>query len=217
MPKDTEHIDNTNRHFHGQQKAEKVIIFTRKHPIVLLRVVLITSLIYASTIMVLLFIPLNKIEENILIQTILFLLVIMMTISHHTFFMRLLNFYLDIVIITNYRVIDMRKSIFLHDDKEIIDLHEIQDTKKRQKGIFANFLNYGDLEIVIPSMTASMHLPHIPKPEYYLHQINETKRMYILERRQQKAETQESTASPTTLRPMSYQGVQRGPKPNFID
>ncbi|MBT5015965.1 hypothetical protein HN748_02240 [Candidatus Peregrinibacteria bacterium] len=178
--------DNTNRHFRGQQSAERVMCFCRKHPIILLRVVTITLILISASIMALLFIPVTQIKDHLSLQILIFTLLVFITLAQHVFFLRLLNYYLDIVIITNYRIIDLKKSLFIHDEKEIIDLHEIQDTQKMQTGLLPNFLNYGDIKIVVPSMTRAMVLPYMPRPEYYLNQINQCKRFYILERRKQK-------------------------------
>ncbi len=214
---DTKHPDNTNRHFRGQQRAEKVVTFTRKHPIVLARIVLITLCMFAASATTFLIIPFERMKESVSIQLTLFVLVLMVMLTFHMFFLRIMNFYLDIVIITNYRVIDMRKSLFMHDDKEIIDLHEIQDTKKTQNGILANFLNYGTIVVVIPSLTTSMHLPYMPKPEYYLNQINQTKRGYILDRRRQKFHQRTTTESKSAFdHNTSHKGIQYGPKPHEV-
>ena len=230
-----EKTDYTDRNFRGQQKAEKVLCFCRKHPIVLVRIVLVTIILFTTSITTFLIIPVDRMRESIFIQAILFALVIMGILTFHMFFLRLLNFYLNIVIITNYRIIDLRKSLFIHDDKEIIDLHEIQDTKKIQKGILANFLNYGDIIVVIPSLTTSMHLHYIPKPEYHLNRINQSKRGYILDRRRQKVKvtthathpapvsSRTATSPPTsgTVSPFhhetSHKEIQYGPKPDNVN
>jgi hypothetical protein len=75
----------------------------------------------------------------------------------------------------------------MQDDKEIIDLHEIQDTKKVQAGIWANLLNYGDVLLTVSSSSLGPTALHdLPNPEYYLNQINAAKRHYIVDRRKQK-------------------------------
>lgn len=178
--------DNTNRHFCGQQSAEKVICFCRKHPIVLVRIVTIFGILFGISLCAFVFVPMSEIKQHIFLQILFFGIILMTILIEHMFFLRILNYYLDIVIITNYRIIDLKKSLFIHDEKEIIDLHEIQDTQKIQTGIFPNFLNYGDVKIMIPSLTKALVLPYMPRPEYYLNQINQCKRHYILDRRHQK-------------------------------
>lgn len=176
-----------NRNFRGQQSLEEVICFWRKHPVVLLRPFLINNGLFLASIVGLFYIvSTGVLAESVTLKIITLGIFTLMTITHHVFFTRLFHYYLDIVIITNYRVIDLRKSVFLQDDKEIIDLHEIQDIKKNQDGILANFLNYGNIKIATASLSTSMTLRSIPRPEYYLNQINQTKRHYILYRRHQK-------------------------------
>ncbi len=179
--------DHTNRHFHGQQPAERVLCFCRKHPIVLWRPFLLTGLIMATLaagIVLLLGLPGTEAWPWRLLLAAFFLT---MTVAHHGFFLRFFQHYLEIVILTNYRVIDLKKSVFIHDDKEMVDLHEIQDIKKNQDGLWANIFNYGDIIITTSSSTSSMSLQDLPHPDYYLNRINEGKRHYILDRRSQKA------------------------------
>ena len=184
----TEATDNTDKNFNGQQAAETVLCFCRKHPIVLLRSFLVLNGVMVVSVMGILAI----LNADWISGTAMYLLLgglfILITFAHHTFYLRLFHYFLDIIIFTNYRIIDLKKSVYLLDDKEIIDLHEIQDIKKNQQGIIPNLLNYGEIKIATASLSTSMSLPHIPKPEYYLNQINQAKRFYILTRRQQKSD-----------------------------
>lgn len=180
-------MSNENRNFQGQQKMEGVVCFCRKHPIVLLGPFLImTGLLIGASIGIFFILSMPTVGSSFLWKMLLANLFTIMTVTHHVFFLKIFHYFLDIVIITNYRVIDLKKSVFLQDDKEIIDLHEIQDIKKNQDGIFPNFLNYGDIKIATASLSTSMTLRTLPHPEYYLNQINQTKRDYILYRRHQK-------------------------------
>ena len=179
--------DNTNRNFQGQQPMEVVICFSRKHPIVLLKPFLVmTGLMGMASAGLFLIFGTGIAGESLIFKTAIALLVVLITGTPHLFFLKLFHYFLDIMILTNYRVIDLKKSVFMQDDKEIIDLHEIQDIKKNQDGILPNFLDYGDIKIATASLSTSMTLRTLPSPEYYLNQINQTKRHYILYRRHQK-------------------------------
>ena len=179
--------DNTNRNFQGQQPMEVVICFSRKHPIVLLKPFLVmTGLMGMASAGLFLIFGTGMAGESLVSKTAIALLFVLITVTHHLFFLKLFHYCLDIMILTNYRVIDLKKSVFMQDDKEIIDLHEIQDIKKNQDGILPNFLDYGDIKIATASLSTSMTLRTLPSPEYYLNQINQTKRHYILYRRHQK-------------------------------
>ncbi len=191
--------------FRGQQLAEKVLCFCRKHPIVLLRPLLLTTGIMStltSAIVLLIRVPTNANGggEEWPLRMLLVGCFLLMTIAHHGFFFRLFQHYLGIVILTNYRVIDLEKSVFIQDDKEMVDLHEIQDIKKRQDGLWANLLDYGDIAITTASTSSSMILHDLPHPDYYLNRINEGKRHYIQDRRNQKA----ADRTPTNITPTPH-------------
>lgn len=197
------HEDHTDRHFQGQQSTERIHCFCRRHPIILLpfgitwltlSVVLVAALALVFTR--------STFYQSIWLQGLFFSQWVVLTILQHLFFLRILNYYLAIVIVTNTRIIDMEKSIFIQDDKEIIDLHEVQDTKKIQGGIWPNLLNYGDVIVTVSSMLGPMILHYIPNPDYYLNQINFAKRHYIVERRKQKfPQTQETVSGPSQVKP----------------
>lgn len=193
--------NNINRNFRGQQAAEKVLCFCRKHFIVLVRPFLLTAMIMGTLVFsIMLTLQLRGGEEwpwRLVLVGAFFTL----TVAYHTFFLRLVQYYLEMFVVTNYRVIDLEKSVFIHDDKEMVDLHEIQDIKKNQDGVLANLLNYGDITITTASTISSMVLQKIPHPDYYLNRINEGKRHYILERRTQKG-VDGTLVIPTNITPM---------------
>lgn len=189
-------IDNTDRHFQGQQKNEEVKHFTRKHPVILFPFIGIWFVL--SSALVLVFISLftaGDIRGSLLFKSVFLVSAIFFIILNHFFFLRLLNYYFEIVILTNYRVINMRKTLFIYDDKEIVDLHEIQDIKKHQAGIWPNLLNYGDLLVTVSTTSSSMILRDIPNPEYYFNQINHSKRGYILGRRKEKFDVKDTSVA----------------------
>lgn len=193
-------VDNTDRHFQGQQKNEEVKYFTRKHPVILLPFIGIWLVLSGALILV--FISLfsaGDIRDSLLFKSVFLISAIFFIILNHFFFLRLLNYYFEIVILTNYRVINMKKTLFIYDDKEIVDLHEIQDIKKHQTGIWPNLLNYGDLLVTVSTTSSSMILRDIPNPEYYFNQINHAKRGYILERRKEKFDIKSPEQMPKEL------------------
>lgn len=199
-------VDNTDRNFRGQQRLETVTCFSRKHPIVLLRSFLIMfGMMLAASVGIYFILTMETEVFSGGLKAMAVLFFVGITLTHHLFFLRMFHYFLEIMIITNYRVIDLRKSVFLHDGKEIIDLHEIQDIKKNQDGLLPNLLNYGDIKIATASISTAMTLHTLPRPEYYLNQINQTKRHYILYRRHQKL-------NPELTRPYaaSFPGTETG-------
>jgi len=109
------------------------------------------------------------------------------TYYFHRFFLRFFAYYLQIMIVTNFRVIQLDQTLFLNRNRDSIDLPEIQDIVIRQSGIFKTILNYGELIITLSSAHSSKTLTCIPNPEYFFRKINKTKREYITSRRVAKA------------------------------
>lgn len=112
-------------------------------------------------------------------QTIAFILVIAGTYLHHRIFIRLLNYYLQTVIVTNYRIIDIDKTIFFRDSRDTLDVKEIQDMVMKKDGVFRTILDYGDIEIHLSSVAEPRCLRYLPNPEYHFRKIHKTKRAYI--------------------------------------
>jgi hypothetical protein len=182
-----QHTDNTDRHFLGQQKTEGVNEYSREHPIVLVPFLFVWLVVTGGlSFGLFLIIHMEGVAQSFWGPFSVLVTVILLTTVQHIFALRVFNYYLDMVILTSYRVINIHKSLFLYDSKEFIDLNEIQDIKKVQEGIWPNLLNYGNLTIHVATMNDPMTLHHIPKPDYYLHKINGAKRDYIAERRRQK-------------------------------
>lgn len=181
-------IDNTNKHFKGQQKNEIVHCFCRKHWIVLLPHLLG---IFSALAILLLFISINHSYIADLIGGPLYVaatwfFLLGLTYYFHYFFIRIFNYYLQILIITNFRIIHLDQTLYFHRNRDSIDLPEIQDIEIQQNGLLKTLLNYGELIITLSSAHASKTIYCIPNPEYHFRKINKTKREYITLRRLQK-------------------------------
>lgn len=168
-------IDNTNRNFKGQQKNEVVLCFCRKHWIVLVPHFIGALLIAVGLTF---FISSSFFWSPVVIAGLTYYL--------HYFFVRFFNYYLKIVIVTNFRVIHLDQTLYFHRNRDSIDLPEIQDIVIQQNGIIKTLFNYGEIIITLSSAHASKTLACVPNPEYYFRKINKTKRDYITIRRVEK-------------------------------
>lgn len=179
-------VDNTNRNFKGQQKNEVVHSFCRKHWIVLIPHLIGFLCIFVFSVLFLLFIPqdaLSSIMSPFAYRIIAGIALIGITYYFHRFFLRFFAYYLQIMIITNFRVIQLDQTLFFNRNRDSIDLPEIQDIVIKQGGIFKTILNYGELIITLSSAHSSKMLTCVPNPEYFFRKINKTKREYITSRR----------------------------------
>jgi len=180
-------IDNTNKHFRGQQREEILIYMTRKHWMVLLPIFMeFLILISVITISVWSAIPYFGIGVNKTVGFLIIAGIAVITGWMNYLFVEFLNNFLDTAIVTNFRVLKIEKSLFLKNNMDMVDLHEIQDIKKMQDGIMENLFNYGKLVIIVPTMLEPLVLNSMPDPERFFRKVNNAKRDYIYERQQRK-------------------------------
>ncbi|MDP2690898.1 MAG: PH domain-containing protein [bacterium] len=96
------------------------------------------------------------------------------TLCVHVVCFRAFEFFLRFMMITNYRVIDIRNGVFLKREMEVIPMTNIQDTRSQQRGIFSRIFKYGDL-IILGSSTDvkyQFHYVHtVSKIHYILNEI----------------------------------------------
>ncbi len=173
--------------FKGKHETEELICFFRKHWITLLRY--ISGFLVLNIIIITLLWQIYQKNLGVITgETKYFLVAILLFLTYliHFLFTKILNYYLAIVIVTNYRMIDFLKTILLRDDKDVIDLAEIQNIDKIQEGILPNILNFGTIKISLAGVRDVKVFYCVPRPDFYFRRINEAKRNYLLERDQER-------------------------------
>jgi hypothetical protein len=74
------------------------------------------------------------------------------------------DYYLDILVVTNKRIIDVEQKGFFHRDIATVRLDNIQDIRVNIKGILATFLDYGEVHIQTASESREFVMHFVPKP-----------------------------------------------------
>lgn len=139
----------TKTHFPNQKPNEHVIFFMRRHWIILLRLVIMSVILLLAPILIYYGVP---VIQKPMGNDSIFALWILFASSYYLFvflflFNNFLNYYLDIWIITNNRVISVeQKSLFSREFSEK-DLDNMQDITSSVKGFLPTFLNYGEVYI----------------------------------------------------------------------
>ena len=75
-----------------------------------------------------------------------------------------LNHELDLIVITNNRVVVVEQKSFLDRDVGECTLDKIQEAGVRTKGLFANLLDYGTLTLKTAGSTTNFDMTFCPKP-----------------------------------------------------
>ncbi len=183
-------MNNKNRHFRGQMEDEEIMTFTRKHWAVLLpHVIPFVIFICGVSVGVLLLTTYKDIITLPSLQDSLFQLLILIAIGGsayviHRFFLHLINYFSNVVIITNLRIVEIKKTLFLRDTKESLDIKKIQDVQFRQEGLIKNLLKFGDLLITLGNSEVKTILI-IPNPDFHFRLLNSLKNEAFI--RQQRA------------------------------
>lgn len=153
-----------------QKSYEKIEYLLRRHPITfvpqffLFLILMIVPLIVYFLINNLYPEIVNPYDDNI-IYTILVLSASIYYLGVYLFFyFQFIDFYLDIWIVTNDRVLDVKqKGLFSRNISEL-DLYRIQDVTTTVDGLFPSLFKYGNLKIKTASNNKDIIFRNIPNP-----------------------------------------------------
>lgn len=178
--------------FKGQQPDECVVCFFRKHWITMVS----HFVFFGAFLLLMTFLTFNIQTLYDALRPGLFKLLFIITTALslfyiHYFFLKIVEHFLTVAILTNSRIVCITKSLFVTDEKESCDLKMIQEINKHQNGILPNFLHYGDLSIALSQSAAIVRLNKIPNPEYHFRLINRVKQKHIEDRIHMKLNLQE--------------------------
>lgn len=79
-------------------------------------------------------------------------------------FLAWLDYYLDVMIITNKRVIEIDQSGMFHRKTNDISLLKIQNISGERNGIMGEWLNYGSVDIKTSGEMQDLGLKYVPEP-----------------------------------------------------
>lgn len=157
--------------FKGQLPHEQVLSFFRYHWIKIidnifvaffLSLLLIASLIFGVPI-------LQNLEMSPLFVMILYTL-LGFVVQYQ--FIRILNYHLCTVILTDSRLVQVDKSVFFKDSRTSTDLSKIQDVLKKQNGILPSIFDFGELTVTMSGGERSIQLKMVPRPDLHFKRIN---------------------------------------------
>lgn len=152
--------------FPGQHEGERVEFLIRKHWVIDAKVTMITVLFYILPAMILLSLIIAYwpgFFMNYIGIIILFFLIYLLY-TGLALYIKWLNEELDLMIVTNLRIINLEQVSFMTRTVSEANLIQVQDVEGIQKGILSNTLHYGDLEIHTASHKRVFFIQNIPDP-----------------------------------------------------
>lgn len=160
---------NRKQEFPGQQEGEHVVYMGVFHWVHLVPFVLYYSLAIVGMVLVNTF----GLLENFSPSQRFFINSTATVFLVHVLCFRLYNYFLKVMLITNYRLIDIRHTVFLKREREVIPMHNIQDIRYQQNGLFSRIFNYGDLIVLGSSSDVKYLFHHVPKANKLHHLLGE--------------------------------------------
>lgn len=171
--------------FKGRLKYEHFQFFFRKHWVKFLQPVFFTIPLFLLILFILLIWGrLILLVDLFFIRAVYVHFVVVITAMLMLFFtLQIINFYFDMVVVTDVRIIIVRKTVFLKNNSDVIDLTKVQDIGVESHGLLRNYLRYGKLIITLSTAAPPITIHHVPDPHYYLEWCNRVKREHIIRRR----------------------------------
>jgi len=170
-------MTNLDKYFKGQQKHEELVCFFRQHWIVLMREFLIIGLFMVVLILTIFNISeiATFLKNTPSMETIFVIGFVASTVYIHYFFLKFLNHFVRVGIITDIRLIDHKKTLYFVDTLETTDLNNIQDMEQVSEGLLPNILGYGDLKIYLTASSTIKTFSKVPNAQFHFRCISRQK------------------------------------------
>lgn len=147
--------------------GEKIILERRKHWFFVLIQAIFIFCVAILPLLVIIFAELFSVINNIIIEyeaPILFFVVSYWLCLWMGFFVGWTNYYLDVLVVTDKRLIDIEQVGLFSRDVAEVRLENIEDIKVRVSGIIPSLLKFGDVEIQTAGEFREFIKRNIPEP-----------------------------------------------------
>lgn len=151
--------------FPGQRPAERVVIFARHHWFFDIGIFIRFSILLLIPVGIIVGIALADVTLSSAVRTVLlvvfswYTLVLMLS-----FYVTWLKRYLDYIVISTERIIDVNQIGIFEQQVSETSLSEIQDVSCHIPGFWAELVGYGNLTIQTAAENSLFQMHHIPKP-----------------------------------------------------
>ncbi len=152
----------------GCQQDEKLVYFLRRHPITLLSLFFGYGAFFFLPIVS--FILARDAESAFLTDPVLLPLVVLgaslfLMLMWLFLFQAFLDYYLDIWVVTNHRIVNIAQSGLFHRQVSELRLYRIQDATASIGGPLRTILNFGKVEIQTAGENSRFVFEDIPEPQ----------------------------------------------------
>jgi len=147
------------------REGETIEYIARRHWIGIVAQIVTTAILFLVPLLV---IPTEPLIERILPEStasaVLFFSLLYWMILLLFFYIELLNYWLDMWVITNQRIIDVEHQALFHRQISEFSTARVQDITVEVEGVFASLLGYGDISVQTAG-EQSFSIKRVAKPE----------------------------------------------------
>jgi len=170
------------------EKNEHIVFEVRKHWLVIVSEIGLLIIFSLIPILVLSYLPKDLIRvtlaEGSLSSLIVFIYSVWLMILWLVGFVMWTDYYLDVWIVTNKRIMDVEQKGLFKREISTLHLDKIQDITFKIRGLIPTLLNYGDIYVRTASSTGDFTIPGVPNPPFVQAKINEAlilRKKYLVE------------------------------------
>ncbi len=150
-----------------QKEYEKMVYFLRRHWIIFIRTVIFHTLIALAPLVLYLLFRENIVEymKGPILNPIIILSVSAYYLFVWVFFFHsFIDFYLDVWIVTNDRIVDIEQQGMFARTISELKLYQVQDVTSEIKGVFATAFHYGTIYVQTAGERQRFEFQNIPDP-----------------------------------------------------
>jgi len=157
-------------HFVKQKPGEHVIFTLRRHWITFLPTIIIfvilAALPFGVALGVNILFPETAWNESVAYPIIVLTTSVYCLFTLLFFYIRFIDYYLDLWLVTNERIIDIAQNGLFSRTTTELELGRIQDVTTDVRGVIPTFLHYGDLTVTTASSTNTIIFHEISNPDH---------------------------------------------------
>jgi len=159
--------------FPGQRAGETIILFLRRHWFIFfIRLLLIIASIVILVVLYYIFLGVNSnFRESPYYNLLLFGESLGSLFIWSFFFILWLDYYLDVWIVTNERIINIEQHGFFSRKISELKLTKVQDVTSEIIGVIPSLLNYGNIYVQTAGEKERFKFNQIPDPNYVKNRI----------------------------------------------
>ncbi len=163
------------------EENEKIILFLRRHWIILFMKYFFVFVLALIPIGVYLLVITNF--PNALAGSISYAITVLTVSLYYLFvwisiYTTFIDYYLDVWIVTTHRIIDREQKGLFHVTISEQSLEQIQDVSSNIEGVIPTILEYGNVLIQSAAAKNLFHFKQIPEPDFVSQKINELAQAY---------------------------------------